>query len=93
MEIAIVNFKDIAKQKNIRLDAKYWIKQKMRSKDEITKKLKELQKEKSSYVKEHKSLGVAKNSLTNKIHNDLINIYDLQITTLNWVLAKRKELA
>ena len=96
MKTTIVKSSEIFADKTMRMDAKYWIKKKtpmkpMRTQKEILAQLKELQKEKSYYVKELRSLDYA-TPLTNRIHKDLINIYDLQITTLNWVLGKRKTL-
>ena len=97
MKTTVVKSSEIFADRTMRLDAKYWIDKKtpmkpMRTQKEIVAELKRLQKEKSEYVKEHKSLTL-KSPLTDRIHKDLMTIYDYQITTLNWVLGKRKSLA
>jgi hypothetical protein len=90
MKVAVVKISEVMKHPTMRLDAKHWVhKTPMRTQKEILAQLKQLRKKKSDYVKELRSLDYA-TPLTNKIHKDLINIYDLQITTLNWVLNKRK---
>ena len=62
-----------------------------KSMKEVRQELSKLRSEKSNLVKEHKSF-THKSPITDKIHKDLIAIYDYQITTLNWVLGKRKNL-
>jgi hypothetical protein len=98
MKTVTVKLSEIAKDPTMRLDAKYWVDKKnseksVKTKKEITNQLKYLQEQKAKYIKEHNSKSSSEKSLiANRIHNDLIAIYNYQITTLNWVLGKRKNL-
>lgn len=89
MKVSVVKISEVMKHPTMRMDAKHWVKTPMRTQKEILAQLKQFRKQKSNYVKELRSLDYA-TPLTNRIYKDLINIYDLQITTLNWVLNKRK---
>lgn len=94
MKAVTVKLSEIAKDPTIRLDAKNWVdKKNVRAEKEIENQLKNLQKQKAKFNREHKLRpSIEKSAITNRIHNNLIAIFDIQITTLSWVLEKRKNL-
>jgi hypothetical protein len=96
MKAVSVKLSEIAKDPTMRMDAQYWIDKKtsvkaIRTEGEIRKKHKELVKIKSKLIKENKEEQM-KSPVTDKIHNRLIDIINLQIITLSWVLGNRKDI-